>query len=78
MLKDEMDIQAAIGAVSLHLVDPATSLEDAVVELHSNAPAHVLELVLCSASGDAYHALVAAIFEGYQRDLEGLLSLQGC
>ena len=74
MLKDEVDIQAAVSAISRHLVDPATPVEDAVVELHSNAPTHVLELVLCSASDDAYRALVAAILQGYQQDLEGLLS----
>ncbi len=74
MLKDEIAILAAIGAVNRYLVDPATHLEEAVVELHSKAPAHVLELVLCAASDDAYRALAGAILEGYRRKLEGLMS----
>ncbi|KAI1797209.1 hypothetical protein LXA43DRAFT_402137 [Ganoderma leucocontextum] len=74
MLKDESAIQAAIGAISCHLVDPKTPLEKGVVELHSKAPARVLELVLCAASHDAYQVLVTAILEGYQRGLTDLLS----
>ena len=74
VLKDEMAIQAAIGAVSRHLVDPATPLQDALLELASEAPAHILELVLCAAPDDAYQVLGAAILEGYERDLKRLLS----
>ncbi|KAL7285962.1 hypothetical protein ACG7TL_001077 [Trametes sanguinea] len=71
LLEDELSVEDALRALESHLIDPATTLDDAIQELLSSP--HCLEFVLSAMGDSAYHKLRKAILQQFPDTADGYL-----
>ncbi|KAI0757678.1 hypothetical protein C8Q80DRAFT_1134850 [Daedaleopsis nitida] len=76
MLRDEMAVEAAMRALEHHLVDPATRLKQAVVELGNST--HSLEFALIGVSDETHALLTKTILEQFPITPQAFISSLTC